>query len=167
MSFTRQKAAGWSTNDPITPAEIEGIDENLANAFDKTGGETITGASEWRNTMTMAQSGKTSVAWRFDDATLGDADTTVTVAKDEWHFTTSPTVARTYTVRHTGTVPVAGARITVVAPFATTADAIFKREDLTEIGRIVGSGNGGSITFTYSGSAWYTSCVSGDGAFTV
>lgn len=100
----------------------------------------------------------------FRTATLGDANADLTVAVDEYRFPVALTADRTYTLRHTGTVPADGQRIRVFRHVSGgIGDAIFKREDATELGRIL-DGAVGTIEFTYhvAGNGWYASAVGGN-----
>lgn len=166
MSFGRQKPTGWVLNDPITPAQIDGIDANLANAFDTVDGEIITGDSEWRGKMEMAQSGDGgSVKWRTD--TLVNANATLDVDVDEYIFTVAPTGDKYYTLRHsTSPTPVVGSRIRVTMPFpAPSGIAHFQREDTTEIAKIVSGGQGGDVGFIFHGGEWHASGVGESGEY--
>lgn len=167
MSFSKQKPAGWATNDPITPTQITNIDSNLADAYDKVGGEIITGNSSFEGAVEMAQSGSNagSVAWRL--GTLGDANAVIDVDYDIYIFTTAPTVARTFTLRHSTTPrPVAGNVIKVTMPMnSALAPAHFEREDTTEIARIPTSTYGAGVEFVFDGTDWQTLGSSNDGEY--
>lgn len=167
MSFTRQKAEGWSKDDPITPAEIEGIDLNLSNALDKTGGDTVTGASSWEAPLTMGQSA-TSVAWRVDTTTITDVPLSQIDCSADEFILPSLSASRTVRLRKAAPfeVPVAGARIRVSSSVDNTPfTVLFELDDTVTVIARFNVGQGAFVDFTYSGSEWFTSAVGGFGAW--
>jgi hypothetical protein len=108
----------------------------------------------------------------YRPGTLVNADANLDVGTDRYRFTASPTVPRTYTLLDsTGNTPVDGQEIEVTMTISSVlADAIFVRETgAVEIARIVGSGNGGTLKFTYfsAGNGWYVTGNGGDGQITL
>lgn len=190
MTITRVKPLGWTDggNSVITANQINNIDINLTKAVDGlNGGEydgsiiwngdhQFTGIAEFTGDVTLGGSVSQTGSWVQDstfrpgnrlDGSLGDANANILANIDNWYFAAVPTVPRTYTVKHTGTVPETGQRVRIsMTRSSATADAIFSREDATEIGRILGSGNGGFVEFMYTGSKWIGSAAGGDGKFT-
>lgn len=189
MTITRVKPLGWTDgNTVITENQINGIDINLTKAVDGIGGGSYAGNLTWTGIHTfsndvifngdvelggsVSQKGVWVQTSTFRpgnrlDGSLGDADANVLASIDNWYFAAAPTVARTYTVKHTGTIPETGQRVRIsMTRSSAAADAIFKREDATEIGRILGAGNGGFVEFQYTGSKWIGSAAGGDGKFT-
>ena len=149
------------------PDAVDGVGGgSYAGNISWSGAHDISGSMALNCPVTFNSSGR--VGWRLN--TLVNADADMIADYDEYRFTVAPTVNRTYTLRHTGTVPTTGNRIRAIMTITSvTADAIFEREDTTELARIVGSGNGGSVEFTYhsGGNGWYCSDASGDGNVTI
>ena len=136
------------------------------------GGATLPAADTFTNAGSIIHSGNSLVQRRL--AVLGDADADILPNVDEYRFTTAPTVARTFTLRHTGVpVPLAGSRIRVIITIASAFNvAIFKREDATELARLAidaGVDIGGCVEFTYhpAGNGWYCSLAAGTGNVTL
>lgn len=179
----------------ITPVIATEWGLNISRAVDGTAGGTWIGVNTWQGAQTFSAlatfNGITTlngavglnntlsatklivlsgvdagICYRAPSSTLIDADADLTIDYDTYYFTAVPSVARTYTLRHTlaGSVPTVGQRIRVVMPLVSAvADAIFKREDATEVGRIVGSSNKSWIEFEYVAAATWK-CVGGGGA---
>lgn len=184
-NFVRVKPAGYSTNDPITSAELNQLDTDHVKAVNGDEGGSYAGDVIWSGQHDFEGAVNANGLTTFSGpvklfgtttgiqnrvGTVGNADATIDVAKDEYYFTAAPTVNRSYTLRHsTAPIPAEGQRIRVTMTLSSvTADAIFKREGGTEIGRIKGVGNGGFLEFTYvTVKGWIVSGAGADGVYTV
>ncbi len=102
---------------------------------------------------------------KYRTGTLGDADANLDVGTDEYRFTASPTVPRTFTLLETsGNTPVDGQRIRVLHTQSfPLAAATFERETGPTTIAQFPTGGPGMVEFTYhaAASAWYVSSFSG------
>lgn len=176
-NFVRVKPAGWALNEILTSAQMNALDIDHAASVNGDGGGGYVGALNWTgnhsfqaNVENRGEMTKTTGARPGNRlGTVANSDADMVASVDEYRWTTAPVIPRTYTIRHTGTVPIVGQRIRATMTLVSAAaDAIFVREGGSpEIARISGGGNGGFVEFTWTGSAWVTSAAGGDGAYTV
>ncbi len=152
-----------SSHSPAAPVQIDGpggirTDQLLCNGtadvtgtLEVTGDLILTGA-----TMQVDSASSLDVESRINFAgnlagiryrqntSLGDADADITVAADTYWISAALTAVRTYTVRHTGIVPLTGQRIRIRRSQSSPSEnIILAHEDASVICTL----NGG---FTYS-----------------
>lgn len=190
MTITKYPATFIKDTTRVPAAFLNKVNDDLAKAADFSGGGsvspaaivTVAGSGMSINPLTTPgtfnQSGTevrvAATKIQAREGTLGDADATLNCDKDWYRFTAVPTVNRTYTLNITGgatsTQPVDGSELEITMTLVSgLADAIFEDESTTEVARIVGGGNGGTVRFRFSSSAGAWKCVSasGDGNMTV
>ena len=112
-------------------------------------------------TLSFASSTVGSVAYRV--GTVGDANATIDVSKDEYRVPRTLTGARTYTLRHsTSPTPANGQRILVSRTACISNLCNFVREGGVPLAEFPVSGNTAWVEFTYHASyGWYVSRFGG------
>lgn len=164
-NFTRVNMGGWAFGEIITSAQLNQLDTDHAKAVNGDEGGEYDGNQVWNGThafhnevgfdMPITLAGLARIKWRVNTS-LTDADGDITVAADIWILGAALGANRDYTIRHTGTVPVAGNIIAFMRVDGTVGRRVdVKREDGTVLWRCSSAAPAiATGTFVFDGTVW-------------
>lgn len=158
--------AGLNNVTLASGATLSGGAATISSDVTQSGDVTLSGDTTMTGAMTLSGTAS-GIRFRVDRTTLvGTADSTLTVENDIYIAASTPTAARTVTLKSTSPAPAEGSVIWVsstqtggVSYFA------FEREDNTEICRL-GNNNRGTVGFVFTNSKWVVFSNGEDAAIT-